>query len=174
MPDKQDLTRLLSSFPVACTSDAEEIRASFARVYGRPVMEFAGQDRTLHTVINHCRLQHIELNYAAYGADLNFEFPESEFASQIFPLAGKGEATVEGQSVVMDNCHSVLVSSGVPIMIKGDATYERLILCVRSDSLSKTLSTLTGVTIAGPIRVQPARILFDIPGRLLREHRGST
>ena len=169
MPDKQDLTRLLSSFPVACTNDVEEIRASFAQVYGRPVMEFAGQGRTLHTVINHCRLQHTELNYATYGADLNFEFPESGFASQIFPLGGKAEATVEGQSVVMDNRQSALVSSGVPITIKSNVAYERLILCVSSDSLSKTLSALTGVTIAAPIRVQPARALLDTPGRLLRE-----
>lgn len=169
MPDKQDLPRPLSSFPVACTNDAEEIRASFAQVYGRPVMEFAGQDRTLHTVINHCRLQHIELNYATYGADLNFEFPESGFASQIFPLRGKAEATVEGQSVVMENHQSALVSSGVPITIKGDVAYERLILCVRSDSLNKILSALTGITIAAPIRVQPARTLLDTSGLLLRK-----
>jgi hypothetical protein len=94
---------LLSSFPVARTSDPEEVRALFARVYGRPVMDFTGQDRKLLTVVNHCKLQHIELNYATYGGELYLQYPDSEFVSQVFSIKGKGEAVIGGnrfQSVI--------------------------------------------------------------------------
>ena len=159
----------LNSFPIARTSDPEEVRASFARVYGRPVMEFTGRDRALHTIINHCKLEHIELNYATYGASLHLQYPESEFVSQIFLISGKAEVVVEGHSVMLDNDQSALVSRNVPIGIRNDSEYERLILCVRSDSLTKTLCALTGSTIDAPVRVHPAQNLTDPSGWMLRD-----
>ncbi len=160
---------LLGSFPIARTSNAEEMRASFARVYGRPVMEFAGRDRTLHTVINHCKLQDIELNYATYGGNLHLHFPETEFVSQIFQIRGKGEAFVEGHSVQIDRHQSAVVTSDTCFSLNTDVEYERLVLCMRSDSLTRTLSTLTGVTITAPVKVNPAQRLTDLSERLLRD-----
>lgn len=159
----------LSAYRLAKTRDAEELRTSFARIYGRPVMDFTGRDRSFQAIINHCRLRHIELNYGTYAGHLRFQFPESIFVSQIFPVRGAGEAVVEGQSVSIDRANSVLVSSNVPLAITGDSDYERVILCIRSESLHGMLAALTGKTIGAPIRVAPARGLLDVPGRLLRD-----
>jgi AraC-like DNA-binding protein len=160
----------LSAFPLMHTGNVEEIQASFARIYGRPVMEFVGRDHSLRAVVNHCKLQHIELNYGAYAGNVRLHFPESIFVSQIFPTRGSAEAAVQGQSMLIDREHSVSVSGGAPLRITSDLAYERLILCVNSVSLTNQLAAMIGGPVAAPLQVHPWQTLSHLPARLLREN----
>jgi hypothetical protein len=63
-----------------------------------------------------------------------------------------------------------VVSSNLPFSVKVNAEYERLAMCVRSGSLTRILSTLTGSTIDVPVRVHPAQRRTDLSERLLRDH----
>ena len=161
---------LLSAYQKANTGDPEELRASFERFYGRPLMDFPGRDRTFHAIINHCKLERIELNYGTYAGHLEFVFPESSFVSQIFPVRGRGEANVEGHSVRADDSNSILVSANVPVRIRSDVDYERLIVCIRSDALSQSLTALTGKDICAPLRMAASQSTLELSGRLLRDH----
>jgi AraC-like DNA-binding protein len=160
----------LNSFPRVRTSDVEEMRAAFASFYGKPVMELVGRDRSLCAIVNHCQLRHVEINYGSYGTDVNLQFPETSFVSQIFPIKGKGEALVEGKSVTIDCQRSVLVSGSEALNITNNAEYERLILCINSESLTKQLVALTGSSIRAPLKMHPAQDFAQRPARLLREH----
>ncbi|MEJ2378179.1 MAG: AraC family transcriptional regulator [Pseudolabrys sp.] len=162
----EDRALPLNSYPLMCTSDAEEMRASFAHIYGRPGMEFVGRDRALRAVVNHCGLEHIEINYGSYGTELALRFPESRFVSQIFPIRGSAEARVGGQSVTIDTERSVVVSGGAALNISNNADYERLILCIDSKALAQRLTALTGVTV--PLRMHHTQDLRAQPARLLR------
>lgn len=124
--------------------------------------------RALDAVVNHCCLQHIELNYASYGADVRLAFPESRFVSQIFPIAGKGEATVDGLSVTVDADHSVCVPGATGMTITTNADYQRLILCIDATSLADQLASLTGIPLAAPLQVQPAQDASSPAARHLR------
>ena len=158
----------LSEFPLMNTANMEEIKASFERVYGRPVMELVGRDGDFRTVVNHCKLRHIELNYGSYGASLRLQFPESDFASQIFPIKGCGEATMQGRTLSIDKDHSAVVSGGMPFGIASDAAYERLVLCVNSESLTNHLAAMTGYLVAAPPMMHASQALSHQPVRLLR------
>ena len=158
----------LSEFPLMNTANMEEIKASFERVYGRPVMELVGRDGDFRTVVNHCKLRHIELNYGSYGASLRLQFPESAFASQIFPIKGCGEATMQGRTLSIDKDHSAVVSGGMPFGIASDAAYERLVLCVNSESLTNHLAAMTGYLVAAPPMMHASQALSHQPVRLLR------
>lgn len=161
---------LLSAYEKANTADPEELRASFARMYGRPVVDFPGRDRTFHAVINQCSLEHIELNYGTYAGNLELIFPESGFVSQIFPIRGRGEAIVAGHTRSADCSNSILVSANTPVRIRSDADYERLVVCIRSDALLRSLAALTGKDISAPIKMAPSQSVIEASGRLLRDH----
>jgi hypothetical protein len=169
MTVERGCARPLSAFPVTDTSNPEEVRASFERVYGRPVIEFVGRERRLNVIINHCRLNHLEINYAVYGAVVRLRFPESCFVSQIFPIAGCGDAAVEGAQLNIDCRRSVLVSANTPLTITTGVEYERLILCIRWRPLLSTLMALTGRTVTSPLRLHPVQSIAAGAGRLLRD-----
>ena len=160
----------LSMFALMHTDNVEEMKASFERIYGRPVMEFVGRDRSLCAVVNHCKLRHIELNYGAYNANLRLRFPESVFVSQIFPIRGRAEAAVQGESVSIHKDQSVVVSGDTPLGITSEIAYERLILCVNSESLTRYLAAVTGHSVVTSLQMHPWQTLTGQPARLLREN----
>lgn len=164
------LARPLSRFPLINTSNAEETRAALTRIYARPALELLGREKTLRAVVNHCQLQHIGLSYGSYAANLRMQFPETDFASQIFPIAGKSEALINGTSVTISADCSMVISAGEALRVTNNAEYERLVLSVKTEALRSKLSAITGEYCGGPLKFNPVQD-FTLPaGRALRNH----
>ena len=87
----------LDLYPLACTSNVDELRASLARIYAKPIMEPVGETRDLKAVVNHCQLEKIGLSYGSFGIAARWDFPdESDSFLQLFPLKGRRSSSLMG------------------------------------------------------------------------------
>ena len=148
--------RPLDSFPVIRTRDPEELRSNLARFYVQPKLELLGRNRKLHTVLNHHQPRDIRLTYASFDTEVRLQYPQTDFISQIFPIKGKAEVRIGGQSIVIDQECSAVVSAGTLLDLTSSAEYERLVLSVESTALTKKLSAMLGRTCQRPLNFHPA------------------
>ena len=166
------MVRLLDSFPLIETCDLDQMRASLARIYVEPVIELVGRNRALHVVINHCQLRHIGLNYASYGADVHFQYPESNYVGQVFPIGGSAVVVVDGTPVAIDPNRSVLFSADSTFTMTSTAAYERLFLTFEPTALTEKLAAITGDPIHSPLKLGPAQDLTQPLAQILRKNLG--
>jgi AraC-like DNA-binding protein len=162
--------RQLDAFPLVCTNDVDELRCSLGRVYAKPVLQPVGRSESFRAVANFCQLQHIGLHYASYGADLHFEFPETGFFAQLFPVKGAAEARIDGASVTIDAEHSAIISADCAYKLTSNADYERVNLVIDHRSLTEKLSAIIGDTLPAALEVQPSASLAQPAVRALRQN----
>jgi AraC-like DNA-binding protein len=165
-----DTARPLDAFPLVRTCSIDELEASLARIYAKPVMELVGRDRALQATQNHCQLQHIGVSYGSYGINARWQFPESNFIAQLFPVRGKGECLIDGASVQIDRDHSVLISANASFRFANDADYERLTLIISPSALTMKLTAIIGQSIHAPLNMSLAQDFKERPARLLRDN----
>lgn len=162
--------RPLDRFPLINTSVTEEARAALAHIYATPMLELIGREKTLRAIVNHCQLMHIRMSYGSYAANLRMQFPETNFASQIFSIRGKSEALLDGRSVTIDRDCSVVISPHATLTVTNNAEYERLVLSVDSASLASKLSAITGEACAASLKFHPVQSYLLPAAKALRSH----
>lgn len=161
--------RPLDAFPLVRTSSIEELEHSLGHIIAAPVLDLVDRGRKLVAVQNYFPLQHIGINYGSYGTDIRFRFPEPTIIAQIFPLSGKAEVQVGGESVAIDADHSAIVSADSGFKMTSSADYERLNLNISPAALTKILSAMTGESIGAALKIDP--IPASTPSaRSLRDH----
>lgn len=160
---------LLEAFPLIRTSNIDELEFSLGRVIAKPKLELVNPDSELEAFQNFIQLRRIGILYGSYGTDIRFRFPEPNLFAQIFPLGGKAEVRVAGQSVITDVDHSVVLSADADFTMASSADYERLNLNIRPTALIDVLSAVTGEPVAAPLKIDPAPQL-TISMRSLQDH----
>jgi len=154
-PSAQVSAKPLDNFPLVRSRNIEEVREAIGRVYAKPIMVPVAGVATLDTTYNNCRLGHVEIAYAAFGAAMRFEFPATGSFSQLFPIRGTGEVVAAGTSVSLAAHAGAVIGSDVEHTSSYSADYEQLIVRFNASALTERLSELTGETIEGPLRIGP-------------------
>lgn len=162
--------RPLDRFPLIRTFDLDETREALGRLYAHPRLELIGRDRRIEIAINRYRVRHTELSFGSYAADIQMEFPETDFFSQIIPVRGKGEARLEGTSVALDSGHGVIISPGSALSMTSNADYERLVFKIDGPALRSKLTALTGAHCDRPLKFRPAQDWTRPEMRAFRSH----
>lgn len=165
-----DTDRPLDAFPLVRTSSIEELEASLARIYAKPRMDLVSRARTLRAVHNHCQLQHIGVSYGLYGISARWEFPETAYFAQVFPIRGRVEFVVDGVSVAVDPDSSVMLPVNVSFKMANDADYERLNLVIDPTALMAKLNSILGRSTDTPLELHPAQSFSGQSAGFLREH----
>jgi hypothetical protein len=164
------LTRPLDNFPVIRSRNAEEVREAIGRIYAKPALLPASAFDRLNTVINNCRLRHVELAYSLFGGDVSFEYPETGYFSVLFPMQGAGEIICGKTSAPLSRTASTVVSSQAIHTAKFSADYEHLILRISARTLVEKLTALTGSTIGQHLRIDPLQDSRSPGSRMLQQY----
>jgi len=143
----------LANFPLVRSRSIEEVSDAIGRVYARPVLTTAPGAKTLDATFNNCRLRHVEIAYAAFGAAVTLDFPASGYFSQILPLHGSGELDCGGGAVAMAAGVGAAVTAHAAHVSRFSADYEHLVLRIEARALAEKLEALTGTAIAEPLRL---------------------
>ena len=162
--------RPLDRFQLVDTSNAEEAQAALTRIYAAPKLELISRGNTLRAIVNHCELRHVRVSYGSYAANLHMQFPETSFASQIFPIAGKSEAVLGRMSLMVSADRGVVISPNEALSVTNNAEYERLVLSVNSSSLANKLSAITGDNLCGRLKFHPEQNYLRPAAAALRRH----
>jgi AraC-binding-like domain len=143
----------LDNFPLVRSSDVEEVREAFARVYAKPALVPPRRVERVDTTLNNCRLQHLEVAYAGFGAAVGFEFPATGFLSQLFPICGSGEIVCGGTSLELAAGAGTVIASDAPHQANFSVDYQHLVLRIDARILTETLAAMTGAAINEPLRI---------------------
>jgi len=162
--------RPLDRFSLVNTSNLDETLAALTQIYAKPLLQLVDRGQALHARLNHCQLRYIGLSYGSYAADIHMRFPETNFASQIFSIAGKSEAEIDGASISISSNCSVVISPGEALRVTNDAEYERLVLTIDSTALADKLSAITGVICGEPLKFSPLQNSEASAAKTLRNH----
>ena len=160
----------LGNYPVVRTYSVEEARNAVARLYAEPVLEPIGRTKGLNAVINNCRLRHISLGYAAYGAAVRLQFPATDFFVKIALIRGESEITSGKSQVTLDGGYGALISPEMGYSAACSENCERLFLQVDAQALTAKLAAITGQAINRPLRMDPRADFTRPVARSLHEY----
>ena len=160
----------LDRFSLIKTSSLDETRAALGHAYAKPELNLVGRNKELRAIVNGCELPHIALNYGAYSAMLRMEFPETDFASQIFTTKGSNETLVNGTPVDIGPDCGVVISPGATLRITNCDDCERMVLKVSTAALMSKLAAIAGDVPGGPIEFHPVQNYAQPTAKALRDH----
>lgn len=163
-------TRPLDRFSLVNTSNLDDTLAALTRIYAKPILELIDRGHALRAILNHCQLRYIGLSYGSYAATVHMQFPETHFASQIFSIAGRSEAQIDGTSVSVSPDCSVVISPCEVLSVTNDPEYERLVLTLDSAALTEKLSAITGISCNEPLKFSPLQDNRLSAANTLRNH----
>jgi len=160
----------LSNYNITRTRSIDEVREGLARVYAKPILEPVGATKELNAILNHCQLQHISINYSAYGAAVHIEFPAVDQFVQLMHVGGAGTIINGNTSVPLVADRGALISPDMGYKANYDDTCARIVLLIDPQVLTAKLETLIGATIDKPLRMGPSTD-FTRPGtKALQEY----
>lgn len=162
--------RPLDRFSLINTSSLDETRAALGHAYAKPELDLVGRNRQLRAIVNGCQLPNIGLNYGSYSAVLRMQFPETDFASQIFTIRGRNEAMINGASVIIGSDCSVVISPGEALRVTNSEDCERLVLRVNAAALMSKLVAIAGALPGGPVKFHPVQNYAVATAKALRSH----
>ena len=108
--------------------EPDQLRAAHRRVYAPPKVDILDSNKGPRAaILDHCQLPHIGLSYGSYTAGVRLQFPETDFASQLFSLAGNSEALINGTPISIHRDRSVVISPRETLNVINNAGYRRLV-----------------------------------------------
>lgn len=162
---------ILDDYPLVRTDNFEELRAALACIVSIPLLEPMSRDRALGAVQNLCDLGGVGISYGRYDAAVRFGIPEPKIISQIYPIDGTAEVTVDGTTVTVDaDCGATVSAGAAEYGIVNAPGYERLIMLVDEGAACAKLSALLGDAVQGPLALQPRHELNEPLARSLRRN----
>jgi AraC-like DNA-binding protein len=163
------LARPLDRFPLVRTTSVEEVREALAHIYAKPILEPEKRIRALEVSANHYELGHVGLHYNKYGAAVSVDFPEADYFLQIFSIRGKGEAIIDKISVLVVPDRGAVISPNAGYQAHWDADFERLVLKIDAEALTRKLAVMTEVSIGRTLRMEPVPNFTRPAMRFLRD-----
>jgi len=162
--------RLLARFSLTDTCHLDEARAALARAYAPPTLELVGRNRPFRAIVNGYRLRHSAMNFGWYSAELRMDFPDCEFAAQVFAVAGTCEARTKGVSGTIDSTSGIVISPGEALTVTNCSDCARLILRLEPLALANKLTAITGQSCHLPLKLNPRHDSTLPRAKALREH----
>ena len=108
--------------------EPDQLRAAHRRVYAPPKVDILDSNKGPRAaILDHCQLPHIGLSYGSYTAGVRLQFPETDFASQLFSLAGNSEALINGTPISIHRDRSVVISPRETLNVINNAGYRQLV-----------------------------------------------
>lgn len=160
----------LSNYNIARTRSIDEVREGLARVYAKPILEPVGATKELNAILNHCQLQHISINYSAYGAAVHIEFPAVDRFVQLMHVGGAGTIISGNTSVPLIADCAALISPDMGYKANYDDNCARIVLLIDPQMLTAKLETLIGATINKPLRMDPSTDFTQPGAKALQEY----
>ena len=147
-----NVPRPLDNFPLLRSAKIKEVREALARTYAEPL---ATKPRmaSLNAVMNNCRLQSVELAFAAFGTEMEFAFPSSGYVAQLFPLRGTAEIGYGTKGMEIMAGSGCLLSPDTPHRTKLSADYAHLLLRIDARVLAVKLQSMIDAPLDRPLRI---------------------
>jgi hypothetical protein len=162
--------RPLDKFPLLRSAKVKDLRDAFARIYAEPTLVVNPGAAGLNAVMNNCRLQLIQLAFAAFGAEVRFAFPSSGYVAQFFPLQGKAEIGCGMKAIEVMAGSSCLLSPEAQHRMKFSADYAHLVLRIDARVLTDKLRSMIGGPLDRPLRVDTQRGPYGPAARMLQHY----
>jgi hypothetical protein len=163
-------TRSLDRFPLVRTQSAEEMCEALECLYAKPVVGFDATTQKVDVTINYLPISYTGLGNTRYGIGVNLVYPDSDVIMQTFPIAGRGEATVEDITGPLDPGHGAIVSPGMKFGVRLAESYETLLILFKPQALLSKLVAITGQPIDAPLKFHPLQNYARPAAKALREH----
>jgi AraC-binding-like domain len=160
----------LDNFPFLRSRDVEEVRDALGRVYAKPALMPARNLDGFNAIINVCRLKDTGLTYGTFGAAVGFEFPATDFFSQLLPIRGTGEIVCGRAAVALAAGAGAMMSSDSPHKVSFSSDYEHLMLQISAQALTDKLAAMTGTTINETLRMEPLQNSEHSAAQMLQQY----
>jgi AraC-like DNA-binding protein len=142
---------LLGKHEIIRTDSIERMNEALLQVYkGRLVSANRGQ-RPFFGQAKRVQFEQIGLDYCAYGADVEIDFPEAPSLRQQFCLSGDGETIIQRRRVPLSDQATCLIPPETKITTRFGAGYRQLVLRVDPTALHRKLEALVGIDLPAPI-----------------------
>jgi AraC-binding-like domain len=144
----------LDNFSLVRSRDIEEVRDALASVYARPSLMPRKGVEDFSATVNVCGLKDVAMAYGAFGGEVQFEFPATDFFLQILPIRGAGDVRHGSESIALAaGTGGAIVTADSPFKANFSSDYEQLVLRIKAQGLTGKLAALTGTAINKPLRL---------------------
>jgi hypothetical protein len=148
-----NVPRPLDNFPLLRSAKIKEVREALARTYAEPMLATKARTSSMNAVMNNCRLQSVELAFAAFGTEMDFAFPSSGYVAQLFPLRGAAEIGYGTKAMDVMAGSGCLLSPDAPHRTKLSADYAHLVLRIDARVLAVKLQSMIDAPLDRPLRI---------------------
>jgi AraC-like DNA-binding protein len=160
---------LLHRYPIFQTTDAEEFRHAILTEYGGTGVELDSRS-AFKARGNRARLQNISILHAANTSGGTTAYAESEDIKFLTALKGRGAASIAGETSVVDESRSCIISPKRCVEIESEGDYGRLSVHIKASALEQKLTSILGYRPKGRLEFE-ASVDNDLPEvRFLRQH----
>jgi AraC-like DNA-binding protein len=143
----------LERYPAILTRSPDEATEQYRNAYGLRNLSVTGPRSEFLIRANHKFLTDIALIYSAYGTAVELEFPQPEFARQMFCLSGKGIVQVGKTDAPFRSDKPLTLPVGYPVNFRLGANVQQFALRIDEAALIKKLTALLGSEPAGQIQL---------------------
>ena len=143
----------LEQYAAILTHSPDEATEHCRSAYGLRNLTVTGSKSEFLNRANHRFSTDIALIYSAYGTAVELEFPQPEFARQMFCLSGEGIVRVGKTDALVRVDKSLTMPVGQPVTFCLNENMEQLVLRVGEATLAKRLTALLGGEPARPIQM---------------------
>jgi AraC-binding-like domain len=147
------VSKPLDNFSLVRSRNVEEVRDALARVYARPALVPRKGIEDFSATVNVCGLRDVAVAYGAFGGEVQFEFPATDFFLQILPIRGAGDVRHGSESIALAAGAGAIVTADSPFKANFSSDYEQLVLRIKVQGLTGKLAALTGTAINKPLRL---------------------
>lgn len=134
----------LEHYPAILTRSPDEATEQYRSTYGLRELTVSGSESEFWIQANHKFLADIALIYSAYGTAVELEFPQPEFARQMFFLSGKGIVRVGKTDAPVRVDTPLTLPVGQPVTFCLSENVQQLALRINETALVKKLTALLG------------------------------
>ena len=145
----------LSRYPALRTRHVEELRKQLEGLFSVWSMDFGGgEEKTFEGRLNHRQMQDVGVTYARYGAAMAVSLSQADFYLQGFPLKGGGSFVLDGAEGLVSRNFGIVGGPGADMRIKYSSDFQHLIVRIKPERLTRTLSDLLGQPVIQPLKME--------------------
>ena len=153
--DHSDALRATKPLSGSSHSPCGELRKQLEGLFSVWSMDFGGgEEKTFEGRLNHRQMQDVGVTFARYGAAMAVSLSQAEFYLQGFPLKGGGSFVLDGAEGLVSRNFGIVGGPGADMRIKYSSDFEHLIVRIKPQRLTRTLSDLLGQPVIQPLRME--------------------
>jgi AraC-like DNA-binding protein len=143
----------LEHYPEMHTQSPDEARHRLRSAYGLQDLSVIGGKSEFFAQINHKPIKDISLTYCAFGGTVELEFPQSNFARQLFCFSGNGVVQAGKTAPYLQVDDSLPLPIGQPAKFRYTKDFRQIVLRIGEAALIKKLTALLGSEPSMPIHL---------------------